>query len=89
MVEDLHERVRNEIYNEALRRINDYPDIIIDTELGPINIRNYVNHIQNSGFFGGEIEISIAVYLYNINIATIKEIRDEKDNIICYTYIRY
>ena len=80
---------KNDIYNEALRWINDYPDITIDIELGYTNIRNYFNHIQNSGFFGGEIEISIAVYLYNINIATSKEIRNEKDNIICYTYIRY
>ena len=29
VVEDLHERVRNEIYNEALRRINDEKDNII------------------------------------------------------------
>ena len=54
-----------------------------------MNIRNYVNHIQNSGFYGGEIEISIAVDLYNINIVTYNEIRDDNNNIMGYTYIRY
>ena len=34
--EDLHLRVRDEIYQEALNRINDYPDITIETELSPI-----------------------------------------------------
>ena len=54
-----------------------------------MNIRNYVNHIQSPGFYGGEIEISIAVDLYNINIVTYNEIRDDNNNIMGYTYIRY
>ena len=54
-----------------------------------MNIRNYFNHIQNSLFYEGEIEISIVVDLYNINIATYKWIRDDKDFIIGYTYSQY
>ena len=45
-----------------------------------MNIRNYVNHTQNSGFYGGDIEISIATY---------NEIRDDIINIIGYIFIRY
>ena len=54
-----------------------------------MNIRNYVNHIQNSGFYGWEIEISIVIDLNNINIANFNEIRDDKGNIIDYIYLGY
>ena len=68
--EDLHLRVRDEIYQEALNRINHYPDITIETELGPMHLHDYIHHINNPGFSGGELEISIASDIYNINIIT-------------------
>ena len=37
--ENLHLRVRNEIYLEALNRINEYPDIALETENRPMPIR--------------------------------------------------
>lgn len=58
--EDLHMRVRDEIYQEAINRINDYPDITIETELGPMLLHDYIHRINNPGFFGGELEITIA-----------------------------
>ena len=39
-----------------------------------MHITDYINHIQNNGFFGGELEISIAASIYNISIATYNEI---------------
>ena len=41
--EDLHQRVLNEISNEALNRLNEYPHNTIDTEKGPMLLREYVN----------------------------------------------
>ena len=63
-------RVRDEIYQEALNRINNYPDITIETELGPMHLYDYIHHINNPGFYGGELEITIASDIYNINIVT-------------------
>jgi hypothetical protein len=45
--------------------------------------------MQNDGFYGGELEISIATELYNINIATYREILNDKNEIIGYRYINY
>ena len=81
-------RVRREIFNEANRRINDYPDITLDTEEGPIHIHDYIPRILEDGFFGGELEISIASDIYNLNIATYNEIVDS-ENIIGYSPINY
>ena len=60
----------NEISNEELNRLNEYPDITIDTEEGTMLLREYVNHINTLGFYGGELEIHIASQIYNINITT-------------------
>ena len=82
-------RVRREIYEAALLlRINSYPDISIETEVGPLHVRDYVPKIIFIGFFGGELEISIASNIYNINIATYNEIIDN-NNPIGYTNINY
>ena len=70
VTEDLHQRVLNEISNEALNRLNEYPVITIDTELGPMLLREYVNHINTLGVYGSELEIHISSQIYNINIVT-------------------
>jgi hypothetical protein len=31
-------------------------------------LRDYINQINHPGFYGGELEISIASYIYDINI---------------------
>ena len=80
--------VRNEIYLEALNRINEYPDITLETENGPMPIRQYINNINKPGFFGGELEIAIATGIYHINIATYNEIRNN-DNFIGLTPISF
>ena len=61
----------------------------METEIGPLSIRDYINHINQLGFYGGEIEINIASDLYNINIATYEQITDNNDKILGYKYIRY
>ena len=73
-IEDLHLKIRNEIYNELLNRIDILPNITMNTENGPMRIRDYINNIQTPGFFWGELEISTAIELYNINIAYMKKL---------------
>ena len=87
--EELYPRVRQEIYQEARRREDNYPDITLDTESGPLNIHQYINEMKNDRFYGGELEISIANTLYGINIATYNEIYDNNNNIIGFTPINY
>ena len=55
--------VRREIYEVAQLRMNSYLDIIIDTEKGPLYIRDYIPIIIEESFYGGEFEISIAAYI--------------------------
>lgn len=50
--------------------------------------RQYINNINKQGFFVGELEIVIAINLYNINIAAYNEIRNN-DNLIGLTPIHY
>ena len=85
----MHDRVRREIYNECIIRQNNYPDITIETEERPMHIINYINHIQNNGFYGGELEISLTADLYNINIETHREILNDNNEIIGFRYINY
>ena len=59
----------------------------MDTEEGPLNIHQYINEMQNSRFFGGELEISLAHTLYNINVATYLQNYDNSNNIIGFTPI--
>ena len=87
--EDLYQRVTNEIYNEGLNCLPNYPDIKLETEHGPMNIRNYVEYIAQDGFYGGDLQIGIAGDIYNINIATFNEINDSNNNLIGLTPIRY
>ena len=75
----------NEISNEALNRLNEFPYITIDTELGPMLFREYVNHINILGFYGSELEIHIASQIYNINIATYAVLSNNRG----YSIIRY
>ena len=67
---------------------NNYPDIILNTELGPMHIIDYINHIREDGRFGGKLEISIASNLYNINMETYLEINNNNE-IIGYNFINY
>ena len=39
-----------------------------------MRIKDYIDSIKNNGFYGGELEITIAASLYNINIANFNEI---------------
>ena len=51
--EELHQRVRNEIYNKAIIRLPNYPNISLENENGPMNIIEYANHINNDDFYWG------------------------------------
>ena len=87
--EDLYARVRQEIYEEAVRRRNNYPDITLDSEIGPLHINQYIDHIQEDKFYGGELEINIASSLYNINIATYDDVRNNENIHIGFSFINY
>ena len=40
--EDLHLLIRREIYEEEVRRSDNYPDITLNSENGPMNIIDYI-----------------------------------------------
>ena len=61
--------VRFEIYSEAILRIDNYREIILEVEEWPMLLREYFNRINIPGFFEGELEISIASQNYDVNIA--------------------
>ena len=54
-----------------------------------MHIINYINHMQNEGFYEGELEISVAAELYNINIPTYREILNDNNEIKGYRFINY
>ena len=87
--EDLYHQIRQEIYEEAVRRKNNYPDITLDSEIGPLQINQYIDHLQNDQFYGGELEISIASSLYIINIAIYEDLRNNENNHIGFSFINY
>ena len=62
--------------------LNNYPYVTLDSKNRLINIRDYIHNINNLGRFGGELEISIAALIYNINIATYDEVSDNGNNFI-------
>ena len=43
--EDLHLRIKNEIYNALLNRLDNLPDITMNEENGQMRIREYINNI--------------------------------------------
>ena len=46
----------------------------MNTENAPIRNREYINNIKTPGFFGGELELSTEIELYNINIQHMKKL---------------
>ena len=54
-----------------------------------MEINEYIDNILTDGFFGGDYEISIASKIYNINIATYNEVRNDGDHLIALTPIKY
>lgn len=45
--EDMHLNIRQDIYEEAFRRINILPNVEIDTERGRFKFRDYIPNIKN------------------------------------------
>ena len=87
--EHMHNTIRQNIYNEALKRKPNIPNLIIDTERGKFKIHDYINTIKDIGNYGGDLEISIAYQLYNINIAEYTEVRDIYDNLLSLNFSKY
>lgn len=87
--EDLYFRVRREIYEKFFLIINNYQDITLKTELVPLHILDYIDRIREGGLFGGELEISTASILYNINIAAYHENLNNNNEIIGFNFINY
>lgn len=65
----MHKNIRNQIYQEALRRINIIPNVILETERGNFRIHEYIQTINKEGNHGGDFELSMSYDIFNINIA--------------------
>ena len=65
----MYMNIKNQIYQEALMRINVIPNIIIETETGKYRIHDYIHTIKENGNHGGDFEISVVYNIFNINIA--------------------
>ena len=85
----MHITIRQYIYNEALKRKQNIPNIIMETERGKFKIHDYINTIKEPGNYGGDFELSIAYQLYNINIAEYTEVRDINDNLLGLNFSKY
>ena len=85
----MHKNIRMRIYNEALSRLNVIPNVIIETERGNYRIHEYIHTIKEDGNYGGDLELSIAYDIFNINIAQYLLEKDENNNIINLKFIKY
>ena len=81
--------IRNQIYQEALRRINVFPNIIFETENGKYRIHDYIHTKKEDGNHGGDFDIIIAYNIFNINIAQYIIEKDIKNNIINLSFVKY
>ena len=70
-IDNKSNEIRNQIYNEAIKRKTIIPNIEIDNEIGKMRIHDY---IKNDKKWGGALEISISYDLYNYNISEYKKI---------------
>ena len=84
-----HKDIRTKIYQEALNRINIFPNVIIETERGNFKMHDYIKTINEDGNQGGDVELSIAYDIFNFNIAQYLVIRDSKSNIINLSFVKY
>ena len=48
-----YNKIRNKIYIHGLTKLNILPNILIDTEMGPKRIHDYIPLIKNDKFYGG------------------------------------
>ena len=63
-----------DVYDYAKEHQNDYPNVAINTEIGLISIRSYIEMMKINRMYGGDFEIQIAHLIYDINIAIYQEI---------------
>ena len=84
-----HNKVRKDIVNYLKLHINEFQKIEIDTEIGSLNINNYINYISKLGTWGEELEKYAAEELYNINIIDYRLNVDNLNNPLYYQYIYF
>ena len=87
--ENKYYEIRNQIYNEAIKRKSLIPNVEIDTEMGKMRIHDYISTINNDKNWGGDLEISISYDLYKYNIAEYKEIYNVNDELTNLEFIQY
>ena len=68
--ENSYSSIREEIYQEALKNQRNNPQKLEIIENNQLSVTQYIDHIRKDGIFAGDLEISTAKELYNINIAT-------------------
>ena len=62
--EFIHKEIRNKTYQEAYKRKNILPIVIIETERGNIKMNGYIKSIKKEGNYAGDLELSIEYDLY-------------------------
>ncbi len=87
--EYMHQNIRQKIFTEAMKRLPNIPNIIMETEMGNIRIHDYIKSIKENSNFGGDFELSIAYDIFNINIAEYIEIRESNGNLINLSFVKY
>ena len=63
----MNKNIRNQIYQEALWRINIVPNVIIETERRNFRIHEYIHTLKEEGNLGGDLELSIVYDIFNNN----------------------
>lgn len=87
--EFMYNNIRQSIYNEVINRIRVIPNVIIETERENLCMHHYTNTNKVDGTNGGDIEISLAYEIYNINIGEYIEIRDENNGLNNLRFVKY
>ena len=68
--ENQHSIIRKEIYDKASENQKNNPQKIEILENNSLSKTQYINKMKEDGFYAGDLEISIASKIFNINIAT-------------------
>ena len=71
--ESNHKLIRNEICMYIENNIEQFSDFIFETEIGILDIYQYINYIKKQNSWDGQLEKYIAEILYKINIVDYKE----------------
>lgn len=85
-IENRHLKLRKEIVNYLKLHKNEFSHSEFETEIGIVNINQYLEYIEKPKSWSGELEKYEVEELYNINIADYLEKVDNND-ITCHKFL--